>query len=223
MIFVQWCNENNGFLTAILSVIGLLLSIIAIVVSIHTARLPYKKQLLLGSSLLLGASVNLGISAKTFIMGLSASATNIGNRTINHVSCFDDTLQNGYTYWTEFYASYSTFDIFEDIGLYASFKAIFERKDASEGKKKYFTARVFGYYLHENHPARCDNLIKRYLSKDDIEKATESFKSVMNSYPAYTDYQLRNIGIEMSKVINKPKEKMILTPMPAGRLWQRKR
>ena len=80
--FIKWCNENSGFLTAILSITGLLLSLIAIFVSIRTARLPYKKKLLLGSSLLLAASVAPGMSARTFIAGLSASATNIGNRTI---------------------------------------------------------------------------------------------------------------------------------------------
>ena len=47
MCFIEWCNQNNGFISAILSIIGLLLSIIAIVISIHTARLPYKKKLLL--------------------------------------------------------------------------------------------------------------------------------------------------------------------------------
>ena len=49
MNIIQWCNENNGFLTAILSLIGLVLSVTAIVVSIRTARLPYKKKLMLGS------------------------------------------------------------------------------------------------------------------------------------------------------------------------------
>lgn len=49
MNIIRWCNENNGFLTAILSLIGLVLSVTAIVVSIRTARLPYKKKLMLGS------------------------------------------------------------------------------------------------------------------------------------------------------------------------------
>lgn len=40
MKYIQWCNENNGFLTAILSITSLLLSVTAIVVSIMTARLP---------------------------------------------------------------------------------------------------------------------------------------------------------------------------------------
>lgn len=53
MNFIQCCNDNNGFLTVFLSLMNLILSVTAIVVSIRTARLPYKKKLLLGSSLLL--------------------------------------------------------------------------------------------------------------------------------------------------------------------------
>ena len=83
MGFIIWCNENYGFLTALLSIIGLILSVVAIVVSIHVARLPYRKKLLLGSFISIGACVVPGESAKSNIVGLSASATNVGNRTVN--------------------------------------------------------------------------------------------------------------------------------------------
>lgn len=83
MNIIQWCNENNGFLTAILSLIGLVLSVTAIVISVRTARLPYKKKLMLGSYMSLGASMIPGVGAETQILGMSASATNIGNRTVN--------------------------------------------------------------------------------------------------------------------------------------------
>lgn len=81
--FMQWCNKNNGFFTLILSIIGLLLSGIAIVVSIHTSRLPYKKKLLLNSSLMFVASNDGGMGFKTCIAGLEVSATKIGNRPIS--------------------------------------------------------------------------------------------------------------------------------------------
>lgn len=42
---IIWCDDNYGFLAAILSSVGLLVSVIAIVVSIKTAHLPYKKIL----------------------------------------------------------------------------------------------------------------------------------------------------------------------------------
>ncbi len=83
MSIIQWCNDNNGFLTAILSLIGLILSVTAIVVSIRTARLPYKKKLLLGSSILLGVSRIPIRGTETSLMGLSSTATNIGNRAIS--------------------------------------------------------------------------------------------------------------------------------------------
>lgn len=83
MCFIQWCNDNSGFISAILSLVGLVLSVTAIVVSIQTARLPYKKKIMLASSVLLGANVFPGVSTESFVIGISASATNIGNRTIS--------------------------------------------------------------------------------------------------------------------------------------------
>ena len=83
MDFIQWCNDNNGFLTAVLSLIGLILSVTAIVVSIRTARLPYKKKLLLGSFHLLGTSRIPLRWTETSLIGLSSTATNVGNRSIS--------------------------------------------------------------------------------------------------------------------------------------------
>lgn len=81
--FIQWCNENNGFIAAILSLVGLVLSITAIIVSIRTARLPYKKKLLLGSYLSIAGGFNSAGQAMTKTIGISSSATNVGNRTVN--------------------------------------------------------------------------------------------------------------------------------------------
>ena len=83
MNIITWCNDNNGFLTAILSVVGLALSIIAIIVSIRTARLPYKKKLILGSSLSVQTQMIPGLSVQMDVAGVSASATNVGNRPIS--------------------------------------------------------------------------------------------------------------------------------------------
>lgn len=81
--FILWCNSNNGFVSAILSLIGLVLSVTAIVVSIRTARLPYKKKLLLGSLMSISINVIPDGHRKSQIVGISATATNIGNRTVN--------------------------------------------------------------------------------------------------------------------------------------------
>ena len=45
MEIVEWCNNNEGFLTMLLSLFTLITSIIAIIVSIKTAQLPYKKKI----------------------------------------------------------------------------------------------------------------------------------------------------------------------------------
>lgn len=41
---INWCNTNNGFLTGILAILSLFISVIAVFISILTARLPYKKK-----------------------------------------------------------------------------------------------------------------------------------------------------------------------------------
>lgn len=78
MQFIEWCNENNGFLTAILSILTLFVSIVAVVVSIQTARLPYKRRI----STTVVTCVSMGSSSQA-VTGFSVSATNTGNRNIN--------------------------------------------------------------------------------------------------------------------------------------------
>lgn len=75
---VKWCNENNGFMTAILSIVGVLLSFIAIIISIKVAKLPYKKKILLNSF------YNVGMGNNLFMpIGLGIEVVNVGNRVIN--------------------------------------------------------------------------------------------------------------------------------------------
>ena len=82
--FIDWCNTNNGFLTALLSLLTLAVSVIAVVVSIHTARIPYMKRLILSSdvSILFGMNNYTGQPMSQF-SGITINATNIGNRNIN--------------------------------------------------------------------------------------------------------------------------------------------
>lgn len=70
--FLNWCNSNVGFVSVLLSALTLLVSVIAVVVSIHTARLPYKKKVL----------VSAGNTISDMGIGLHITATNIGNRNI---------------------------------------------------------------------------------------------------------------------------------------------
>lgn len=81
---IGWCNNNSGFVTAIFSAVGLLLSVIAIVVSIQTARLPYKKRLKLSSTVDIAFTKNVvtgEVVSET--VGLSINAANTGMRDIN--------------------------------------------------------------------------------------------------------------------------------------------
>lgn len=70
--FISWCNDNVGFISLLLSALTLLVSIIAIIVSIHTARLPYKKNIL----------VTTGNTISETGIGLHITATNVGNRNV---------------------------------------------------------------------------------------------------------------------------------------------
>lgn len=65
---ITWCNSNNGFATILLSALTLLVSIIAIIVSIRTARLPYKKKLIVsgGSFISAGGIDNLKFPTSDF-------------------------------------------------------------------------------------------------------------------------------------------------------------
>lgn len=71
---IKWCNENSGFAQIILSLVTILISIIAIIISIITARLPYKKKILLTS----GSYIGIGYDDE----GIHVTITNIGNRNI---------------------------------------------------------------------------------------------------------------------------------------------
>ena len=83
---IKWCNENNGFLTGLLSLLTVIVSIIAIVVSIKTARMPYKKSIVLTSTttFLIGQNNFSGQVVSQF-SGVSINAANVGNRNINLV------------------------------------------------------------------------------------------------------------------------------------------
>lgn len=45
MSFINWCNENQGFLSFVLSFLTFLTSIVAIIISLISIRLPYKKKI----------------------------------------------------------------------------------------------------------------------------------------------------------------------------------
>lgn len=81
MVVIKWCNENQGFLTALLSLLGLFISFWAVVVSIQTARLPYRKRVLLNGNLV--DIRNLFSKEIHDLDGVNVNIVNVGNRAIN--------------------------------------------------------------------------------------------------------------------------------------------
>jgi len=71
---------------AILTMISLFISVVAVWVSIRTAKLPYKKALILNTRIPfeLNNSYN-GISVSSKPLGVDVSACNVGNRAVNIV------------------------------------------------------------------------------------------------------------------------------------------
>lgn len=74
MEIIEWCNNNQGFISVILSLVTLIVSIIAIIISIITSRLPFKKRLLVTY----GSFIGIGFEGT----GLHVTVTNVGNRNI---------------------------------------------------------------------------------------------------------------------------------------------
>lgn len=84
MIIIEWCNANGGFLSGVLALLTLVVSIVAVIVSIRTARLPYKKRLVLSSDMtMLVRQSNLNGEVVTHFTGITVNATNVGNRNVN--------------------------------------------------------------------------------------------------------------------------------------------
>ena len=78
---IEWCNQNEGFLTALLTFVGIILNFSAVIIAIKTARLPYKKKLLLSRFYNYGGIM--GLDEEPRMMGISVEAVNAGNRQIN--------------------------------------------------------------------------------------------------------------------------------------------
>ena len=74
--FIEWCNNNNGFVSAILALFSIILSFIALIVSVIVAKYPFKKKIAVCSY------NNIGVGKNTGINFYSVEATNIGNRVV---------------------------------------------------------------------------------------------------------------------------------------------
>ena len=80
---IQWCNANNGFLTALLALLSLFISVLAVVVSIKTAKLPYKKRLTLKVTFINDISKDDNGRLYYHPADICVNAVNTGNRAID--------------------------------------------------------------------------------------------------------------------------------------------
>lgn len=71
---INWCNSNQGFINMILSIATLIISTLAVIISIITAQLPYKRKV----DISCGSSIGVGIDFE----GIYVTATNVGNRAV---------------------------------------------------------------------------------------------------------------------------------------------
>lgn len=79
--FIKWCNENQGYLSFLLTLVTTVISVVAIIVSIRTARLPYKKKIKLTGSFKYGIGQSMfGVFSQGY--AYTVGAINIGNRDI---------------------------------------------------------------------------------------------------------------------------------------------
>ena len=77
---VEMCNSNEGFVSVILSFTTIVISIIAIYISVRTAKLPFKKKIKLSGSV--GFAIGTGIEPVR-IEGYYVNICNVGNRAVN--------------------------------------------------------------------------------------------------------------------------------------------
>jgi len=76
---IKWCNENEGFTNAILTCATVFVSIVAILISIKMAKLPYKKKMKLSG----GAGLAFGQGIESIaLVGYYVNVCNIGNRPV---------------------------------------------------------------------------------------------------------------------------------------------
>lgn len=78
---IEWANINSGFMDLVFGLLTFVISFIAIIVSIKTARLPYKKKLLLSYGTIVGNITNNQLQT-----GVSVGAVNVGNRDISVIT-----------------------------------------------------------------------------------------------------------------------------------------
>ena len=66
---IDWCNNNQGFVGAIVSLLTLIVSVIAIITSVKASKKPYERKLAVSGGVFVGDNRT----------GLHVTAVNVGN------------------------------------------------------------------------------------------------------------------------------------------------
>ena len=128
-------------------------------------------------------------------------------------------IELGFDVWTEFFATYCSFYIYEDVRLYDSFKNSFQGKG---GNKNYYTSRLLGYYLNEGHSKYCNQLVKMYLNKDEVDVLVNCFKKMISAYAEISKSDLMKCGNLITKTHERSFSYNNLTPISPHDLFFRK-
>lgn len=114
----------------------------------------------------------------------------------------ETSLKEQFRLWTEFFSTYQTYEIQEDMQIYDSFYSVFNGKDDIK-EKLYYTSRIFAYYLKPNHNKKCDELITSYLNINCVADVKEKYQHLLSVYPLITEVDLA----ELERLINSALEK----------------
>lgn len=101
-------------------------------------------------------------------------------------------IATGLKIWTEFFAAYSTFEIFEQPHIYNDFSKAFSGWPLKAHTLSYNISRILGYYMHCNHDKRCDTLVSE-LSTRSVSSVTCLLSEMLEKYPAITADDLVNL------------------------------
>lgn len=124
--------------------------------------------------------------------------------------------------WTEFFATYSTFDIIENLNLYKNFKCVFdENKDIT--LKTYYTSRLMGYQIKSQHNILCDNLVSQYLDKRSTKQLSDLYQMLIQRYPNINIADLYQIHRLTNKCILKTVDFSTLKPISIKELINRQK
>ena len=113
-----------------------------------------------------------------------------------------DKLAVSFMLWSEFFATYKTYEIYEVTDFYDSFECVFTN-DGDLMKKKYYTSRIFAYYINCNHSPKCDRLIEEHFNRNYVVEIVDKYIELLYRYPNITEVDLIEIDRLIGLLVDK--------------------